>query len=581
MKIRILCLFCFLTCNSPAAFSQATTFVYTGAVQTYTVPACVNSITVDARGGEGATITASLGGKGGKVQATIATTPGEVLNIYVGGAATGVTAGFNGGGLAGTGGAAGAGASDIRQGGTALSNRVIVAAGGAGVGTPAGCPTNSGGGDGGGLSGADGWWCGSQTSSLRGQGGTQTTGGAGGNGGLPGALGVGGTGGSQGGGGGGGLYGGGGGGVAGGGGGSSYAIGTATGVTHTPGIQVGNGQITLTPIVTTGPATPGPITGSILLCSGTTGTYTIPSVPGATSYTWTFPPGSVINSGQGTTSASVTFGSSSGTISVTATNSCGTSAAATMAVTVNPTPATPVAAVSGPTCIGGMLNLTANTVSGATYSWTGPNGFSSTMQNPSVPGITMAQSGTYSLVVTQNGCPSAPGIVTVTVYPLPVLGPDTIICISASLVLNPGNFSNYTWHDNSTLPTFTVDGTTLGPGTYTFYVDVIDASGCVGTDSVNVVVSACVGDNENSIEAVELFPNPTDGLLNIHVNNVLNDHLTFTIRNITGQVVFEKQVETSAFSFTGQLDISPLAKGIYYLEVNSGETFSVKKVVLN
>jgi hypothetical protein len=45
------------------------------------------------------------------------------------------------------------------------------------------------------------------------------------------------------------------------------------------------------------------------------------------------------------------------------------------------------------------------------YSWTGPNGFSSGLQNPVIPNATLAMAGTYTLTVaTVNGCTNAAGI---------------------------------------------------------------------------------------------------------------------------------------------------------------------------
>jgi hypothetical protein len=228
------------------------TFNYTGAVQTFTVPAGVTSITVDARGGKGGNgVNLSTGGNGGRVQGTIAVTPGSTLNIYVGNAGgdceTCPTGGYNGGGgtnaavgggqAAGTGG----GASDIRVSPYALGNRLFVAGGGGGGGYT-GATAN--GGAGGGLIGANGQtWNGYQG----GTGGSQVAGGIGGDGtpyGQPdavnGSLGLGGAGqgwSGGGGGGGGGYYGGGGGFIGGGGGGSNYADPSATGVTHTQGFH--------------------------------------------------------------------------------------------------------------------------------------------------------------------------------------------------------------------------------------------------------------------------------------------------------------------------------------------------------
>lgn len=61
-------------------------FSYTGAVQEWEVPAGVTEIQVDmagARGGRGGT-QGSDTGLGGRVQATLAVTPGHTLYIYVG-----------------------------------------------------------------------------------------------------------------------------------------------------------------------------------------------------------------------------------------------------------------------------------------------------------------------------------------------------------------------------------------------------------------------------------------------------------------------------------------------------------------
>lgn len=57
-----------------------------------------------------------------------------------------------------------------------------------------------------------------------------------------------------------------------------------------------------------------------------------------------------------------------------------------------------------PVCEGSTLNLTATPVGGATYVWSGPDGFSSTSQNPSIAGMTMAKAGTYYLRTWALGC---------------------------------------------------------------------------------------------------------------------------------------------------------------------------------
>ena len=260
--------------NSPFT-PGSQTFVYTGAMQSFTVPNGVSTLSVDIRGAAGGIGQKNgAGGLGGRVQTNLSVTTGQQLFIYVGGKganfSSGSAGGWNGGGNGTTtgttgtcniyGGGGGGGASDIRINGSNISDRVIVAGGGGGGGAD-GCTANAvRGGNGGGLTGetVNGGTCFGGNNS--GSGGSQS---AGGDRGLVIGMGancnptagslfnggnsvlnpntcascVGGAGG------GGGYYGGGAGSVASGGGGSSFTgVGTSN-VTHTQGFQNGDGQV--------------------------------------------------------------------------------------------------------------------------------------------------------------------------------------------------------------------------------------------------------------------------------------------------------------------------------------------------
>ena len=77
------------------------------------------------------------------------------------------------------------------------------------------------------------------------------------------------------------------------------------------------------------------------------------------------------------------------------------------------------ASSNSPVCIGESINLMVTEVEGATYEWTGPNGFSSTEQNPTIDNATEADAGDYSVTVTVDGCPATipPAMVVVTPQP--------------------------------------------------------------------------------------------------------------------------------------------------------------------
>ena len=470
-----------------------TTFNYTGSMQTFVVPPCVNSITVDMSGAEGggdASVFAP-GGGGGRVQATLTVVPGQTLTIFIGGQGnlTG-TPGYNGGGSGingsgGTPGGGGGGASDIRIGGTLLTDRVIVAGGGGGGTENGGASV---GGAGGGLIGGTGglggnpWGCTNLTAAT---GGTQGVGGLGGTStscawnGSNGTFGVGGNtymvyrsaGG------GGGWYGGGGAhnGCSGGGG-SSYTNGLSIGVLHTQGFRTGNGIATIT-YTSSVPPTPGVITGSSSVCANATGNYSIVSIPGATTYTWTVPNGSTINSGQGTTSINLTAGNTSGNISVTVTVPCGTSSPSTFVLTIIPAPTVTATSSSASVCTGGSVILTGGGAS--TYTW----------NNNVIDAISFVPTATTTYTVTgtnANGCVNT-ATTTVTVNPLPVVTANSSsasVCTGGSVILTGGGASIYTWNNN------VIDAISFVPtATTTYMVTGTDANACVNTATTTVIVN--------------------------------------------------------------------------------------------
>jgi hypothetical protein len=268
------------------AVAQSKVFQYTGKPQRFKVPSSVTQITVvvDGAAGAGPPYTYEPpGGRGGRVYAVLAVLPNETLYVYVGGTGDGPSGGFNGGAsgeyMSYGGSFGGGGASDIREGGQSLSDRIVVAGAGGGAGGDAYSGGAGAGGDGGTHIGGGGGGGEYNGSGEGGRGGTQIRGGAGGDPGrgsygygqhgTPGAFGLGGAGGGigctsscepggGGGGGGGGYYGGGGGGSGGAqtshqgngggaGGGSSYVEKSARGVRMYRGWKdaTDNGSITI------------------------------------------------------------------------------------------------------------------------------------------------------------------------------------------------------------------------------------------------------------------------------------------------------------------------------------------------
>lgn len=105
-----------------------------------------------------------------------------------------------------------------------------------------------------------------------------------------------------------------------------------------------------------------------------------------------------------------------------------------MTVNVTASPDSPIASNNGPIEPGQTLELFASTVPGATYSSSGPNGFSSTVQNPVIPSATVAAGGVYTAVAIAGGCASAGSTTTVS-----ILDPGSFYTVAPCRLLDTRN----------------------------------------------------------------------------------------------------------------------------------------------
>lgn len=241
---------------------------------------------------------------------------------------------------------------------------------------------------------------------------------------------------------------------------------------------------TLTVTTNTAPSTPGTITGNATVCSGTAQTYSVTAVAGATSYSWTMPSGWTGSST--TNSINTTSGTTSGNISITATNTCGTSIAATKAITVNTIPATPGTISGSATICSNSVNIYSITaVAGATsYTWTLPSGWTGTSTTNSISTTASSTSGNIS-VTANNSCGAsnlktlAITVNTVPSTPSSIIGQASVCAGTTNLQYNiasvPGA-TYYTW----TLPSGWTGNST------TNIISLVTS----GSSSGNIVVTA-------------------------------------------------------------------------------------------
>ncbi len=268
---------------------------------------------------------------------------------------------------------------------------------------------------------------------------------------------------------------------------------------------------TTTVVVNALPSTPVPSinasTTPAAICAGGTITLTTPNLGAGFTYSWTGPNSyaAAVRNPPALTSVTTVMG---GTYSLTVTNGGCTSLAGTVTIVVNPIPAAPTAGSNSPVCTGSTILLTSNTVAGATYAWTGPSTFTSSLEDPSRPTSTLAMAGTYSVTVTVAGCTSTFGTVAVVVSGSVV--PTNAIVASPSGAICAGTSVTFTASagGGGTTPTYQwqVNGSNVGTGGTTYTSNTLTSGQivtCILTSS-----SSCAVPTTATSNAITMVVNP-------------------------------------------------------------------------
>lgn len=264
-----------------------------------------------------------------------------------------------------------------------------------------------------------------------------------------------------------------------------------------------------------------------------------------------------------------------GNYSVTITD--GNSCTATNVTTVG-TGTGPSAAISvfDASCAGVNNGLVDITVSGGTtpYTYLWSNG--STSQD-----LTNVASATYTVTVTDaNGC---------TAGQTGIVGKGSSLQLSANIhpdSMNTGTGSilvtvsegtapyGYQWSSGSN----SVVITGLNAGSYT--VTVTDANGCEATGTYVVTNDTSTISSVQDIDfTYSVYPNPTNGLLNVRIQSSFSGSLRLQLYNAIGQLVME-QSYSNASVIAAAFDVSALEDGIYFLRISNNRSFTVSRVAV-
>ncbi len=169
-------------------------------------------------------------------------------------------------------------------------------------------------------------------------------------------------------------------------------------------------------------------------------------------------------------------------------------------------PFTITATNNSPVCSGGALQLTSTTAGGKppiTYSWSGPNSFTSNLANPVINNVSSAAAGTYTLsVVDGYNCPPEIKTTIVTLNTTPVIPDRTaLICSGQNFNATPVNGvptsativpagTVYTWAAPTINPPGSITGSAAGTNLATISQTLTNTTGSPATVTYNVTPTA-------------------------------------------------------------------------------------------
>ena len=144
----------------------------------------------------------------------------------------------------------------------------------------------------------------------------------------------------------------------------------------------------------------------------------------------------------------------------------------------------------------------------------------------------------------------------------------------------------YTKTGSFTVTTSAASGNTLMRivNKETDFANTIDSCGTYGygeTEDYLVNIPSLVGIEENDmLNTISVYPNPTSGLFNISTSNANFTQLTISVLDIQGKEVYNTSDKNNSNNYNKEINLDGLAKGIYYIKLNTGNAVKVQKVVL-
>ena len=172
----------------------------------------------------------------------------------------------------------------------------------------------------------------------------------------------------------------------------------------------------------------------------------------------------------------------------------------------------------------------------------------------------------------------------VTVVPPAIvnLGPDVTLKAGGSIVLNAGaGFATYLWSTGASTSTITVDSSGTGIGVKTVWVQVLNAQGCSGSDTVLVTFIDDTGiEDLTESRGIIIRPNPNDGRFELILDGFTSGEYNIQIFGPEGSMVREMILQLDGHKQLLPINLSDLPGGLYMLKLIGSQGIVTRKFVI-
>ncbi|MES2591085.1 MAG: GEVED domain-containing protein [Bacteroidota bacterium] len=153
--------------------------------------------------------------------------------------------------------------------------------------------------------------------------------------------------------------------------------------------------------------------------------------------------------------------------------------------------------------------------------------------------------------------------------------------VSASSLANAVNSLSFTVPSTTTAGIIGMRIRSRSVGSANGNVDACTNFGSGETEDYLVTIISTVGIEENEVlNSVLVYPNPTAGLFNVVINNANFNQVTISVIDIQGKEVYNVSEKNNSATYSKQINLEGLSKGLYYIKLNTENGVKVQKLII-